>query len=152
MTVEPLNPGKLQGIWVKRMKGEPMERRDNGTLCAGSGLVENNNQGGERQVIIMDTQRWAGLEQQMGVVLDPSVRRGNLLVSGVKLSGSKGRVLLVGECRIRILGAARPCERMDQAFPGLRSAMEIDWGGGALGEVLDDGEIVVGQPVRWEDS
>ena len=28
---------------------------------------------------------------------------------------------------------------LDEAHPGLRAAMEPDWGGGAYGEVLDDG-------------
>jgi hypothetical protein len=30
-------------------------------------------------------------------------------------------------------------------------AMYPDWGGGAFGAVLDDGEIVVGAPVYWAE-
>jgi MOSC domain-containing protein YiiM len=38
---------------------------------------------------------------------------------------------------------------MDEAFPGLRRALQADWGGGVFAEVLDDGEIRVGDPVEW---
>ena len=30
--------------------------------------------------------------------------------------------------------------------------MRPDWGGGAFAEVLDDGEIRVGDPVTWEEA
>lgn len=147
-----MEEGKLEAIWIKRMKGGPMDRRRRAPLRAGRGLVDNANQGGRRQVVLMDTDRWARLEEQIGTSLDPSVRRANLLVSGVQLAENKRRVLQVGQCRIRIFGEAQPCEQMDEAFPGLREAMESGWGGGVLGEVLDDGEIAVGEPVRWMDE
>ena len=38
---------------------------------------------------------------------------------------------------------------MDEAWSGLREAMKADLAGGAFGEVLDDGEIGVGDQVRW---
>ena len=77
----------------------------------------------------------------------PSARRANLMVERLQPGGPAGRVLRVGSCRLRILGETRPCERMDEAFDGLREAMKPRWGGGAFAEVLDDGLIAVGE--RW---
>jgi MOSC domain-containing protein YiiM len=58
----------------------------------------------------------------------------------------------VGGVKILIHGETRPCEQMDEALPGLRAALGPDWRGGVFGEVLDDGEIAVGDPVRWAES
>ena len=39
---------------------------------------------------------------------------------------------------------------MDKAWPGLRQAViEKSWSGGAFGEILADGEIVLADRVRW---
>jgi MOSC domain-containing protein YiiM len=40
---------------------------------------------------------------------------------------------------------------MDEALWGLRRAMGVDWGGGVFAQVLDDGEIAVGDEVAWVD-
>jgi MOSC domain-containing protein YiiM len=97
----------------------------------------------------MERERWQELMQELGASISPSVRRANLLLSGIRLADSRNRVLRVGPCRLLIGGETRPCERMDEAFLGLRRAMEADWGGGAFAEVLDDGEIRVGDGVAW---
>jgi MOSC domain-containing protein YiiM len=39
---------------------------------------------------------------------------------------------------------------MDEAVEGLRELMSEDWRGGAYGEVIEGGEISVGDPVSWE--
>ena len=144
-------PGRLEAIWIKRAKRGPMDAVARAELVAGRGLVGNANQGGRRQVTVLERERWAAFQRDLGGALPTSARRANLVVAGLPLANSRGRILLVGGCRLRILGETKPCERMEAALPGLRDAMWPAWGGGAFGEVLDDGAIAVGDAVRWAD-
>jgi len=143
--------GELKAIWLKRMKGVPMDPVAQASLKAGRGLVGNANQGGKRQVTIINQGVWENRTALLGVELDPAERRANLLVSDdIDLADSRGQVLLIGGCRIRIYGETKPCEQMDEAALGLREMLRDNWGGGAFGEVLDDGQIAVGDAVVWE--
>ncbi len=141
--------GKLEAIWIKRAKRGPMDPKERATLIANRGIVDNADQGRKRQVTIIAQERWAELMAETGATLAPSVRRANLMVSGIDLAESRGKILQIGAVRIQIYNETRPCERMDEAHPGLRHAMKNNWGGGAFGIVLDDGEIGVGDSVEW---
>lgn len=146
-----MDDGKLQAIWIKRMKRGPMDAADSAQLVAGRGIKGNANQGGRRQVTIIEEEVWNRLMNQLDGSLSPSARRANLMVSGISLANSRGRTLRIGQCRIRIFGETRPCEKMDAAMQGLREAMRSDWGGGAFGEILDDGQITIRDRVCWEE-
>ena len=123
------------------------------SLKAGRGIVGNANQGGKRQVTIVSSKHWGEVTAPLGEVPDPRLRRANLLVSDIEFDNdSRGKILKIGTVRIRIYGETRPCEQMEEAVPGLRSAMSVPWGGGAFGEVLDDGEISVGDAVELQDD
>jgi MOSC domain-containing protein YiiM len=127
-----------------------MDPATDAELRAGRGLAGNADQGRKRQVTIIERETWERLMDGLGASAPPSARRANLMVSGLSLAESRGRVLRVGACRLRVAGETRPCERMDEAVPGLRAAMRPAWGGGAFAEVLDDGVIRVGDAVAWE--
>jgi MOSC domain-containing protein YiiM len=142
-------PGRLEAIWLKRMRRGPIEAVERAILKVQQGLVSNTDQGGRRQVTLLEHEVWQALMAQVGATLPPSIRRANVLLSGIRLVNSRKRILSIGACRIRILGETKPCERMEEAYPGLQKAMYAEWAGGAFGEVLDDGEIVVGDLVRW---
>ncbi len=144
--------GKLEAIWLKRMRMGPMDPVERAMLVTNQGLVGNANQGGKRQVTIIEKEIWQRLMAEMGADLEPSARRANLMVSGIHLAHSHKRILRVGPCRISIWGETKPCEVMDEAWPGLREAMYGNWGGGAFGLVLDDGEIAIGDPVEWVED
>ena len=143
-------PGTLEHIWIKRAKRGPMDTTLLASVRADRGLVGNANQGGRRQITILEAERWSAHMTALGASLDPVVRRANLLVRGVTLSNSRGRVLRIGTVRVRIAGETKPCHQMDEVYDGLQAVMRDDWGGGAFAVVLEDGAIAVGDTVTWE--
>jgi MOSC domain-containing protein YiiM len=120
-------------------------------LVVGRGIEGNADQGGRRQVTLLEAEVWRRLTAELGSAIDPSARRANLLVEGIRLAGTRGRRLRLGECLLEIRGETKPCERMDDALPGLREAMWPGWGGGAYAEVHEGGTIRPGDPARFAD-
>lgn len=143
--------GRLEAIWVKRMKRGPMDPAETATLVADRGIVGNANQGGKRQVTVIEREAFEAVREALPAAR-PVMRRANLMVSGVRLEGTRGRVLRVGGVRILLHGETRPCERMDEQCPGLRAALDPHWRGGAYGTVLDDGEVRLGDAVSFEGA
>lgn len=142
--------GRIERIFVKRAHRGPMDERSAARLVAGRGLEGSADQGGRRQVSLLSREAWEGALSELGAALDPAARRANLLVYGVPLACSRGRVLGVGACRLRVLGELTPCERMEEALPGLESALRLAGRGGVFAEVIAGGDIQVGDPVALE--
>ena len=141
--------GRVESIWIKRFKGGPMDGVGSVAATAGRGLAGNANQGGKRQVTLLSAELWSEACRELGLDVDPSLRRANLYLSGVELADHRGRTLRVGPCRILIHGETKPCRQMEEAQAGLQAALFEGWRGGAYGELLDDGEIAVGDRVGW---
>jgi MOSC domain-containing protein YiiM len=144
--------GRVEHIWVKRAKGGLMDPVDTAILESAAGIRGNANRGGRRQVTIMSAERWEAICAALAADIPPSTRRANLMVSGLDLENTRGRILRVGGVRLRINGETRPCWQMEEAFRGLQAAMDPNWGGGAFAEVLDGGEIRVGDVAEWTAS
>jgi MOSC domain-containing protein YiiM len=140
----------LHQIWIKRAHGGRMDPAVRATLIAGRGIAGNADQGGKRQVTVMDLERWHELMDRLGADLETSARRANLVIDSLDLFDSRGKTLRVGNARLRIWGETRPCERMEEALPTLGAVMRDRWGGGAFAEVIEGGEISVGDAVTWE--
>lgn len=142
--------GRIEELWTKRAHRGPMDSVQEATLVAGQGVQGSVGRSRRRQVTILAREAWLAATEKVGHDPGPVCRRANILVSGIELARTRGRVLLVGSCRISIGGELTPCERMDEAAPGLRRGLEPDWRGGVFGQVLDGGTVRVGDVVAWE--
>jgi MOSC domain-containing protein YiiM len=143
--------GRLERIWSKRAHRGPMDSVSTAVLEADRGMRGSANYGGRRQVTIVSAERWREMMDALRADVDPVARRANLLVSGLDLIDTRDRVLRVGTCLLKIGGETRPCERMEEAHPGLQGVMSHRWGGGAWAVVVDGGPIAVGDEVVWAD-
>ena len=131
--MEQAPSGRLDAIWIKRAKNGPMDPRGRAIAITDRGLVNNANQGGHRQVTLIEAEKWRQVAEELGVDVDPTARRANLMVSGINLEGSRNRILRIGNCRLHLLGETRPCRQMEETVPGLQRALDPDWRGRRLG-------------------
>ncbi len=129
-----------------------MDPREELEMVPELGIRDNADQGGRRQVTVIQGEVFRELADTLGPRLDPAMRRANVMVRGVDLHESRGKILHLGECRILIRGETRPCERMDEALEGLRDALRPDWRGGCFGHVLVGGTVRIGDEVWLEEG
>ena len=141
--------GRLEAIWVKRAHRGPMDPVQDAALDVERGLVGSVDRSRRRQVTLLEAERWSRLMHEVHAELDPCARRANLLVSGVSLFETGGRVLQIGSVQLVIGGETTPCERMDEALPGLQAAMRDPWAGGAFAQIRASGAVRVGDPIIW---
>ena len=144
--------GTVRALWKKRALRGPMDPVEEVTLVDGEGIADDANFGrSKRQVTVIEEEVFDRIRAELPDV-EPYMRRANIMVRGIRLEGTRGRVLRLGGTRLQVHGETRPCERMDAQVPGLTSALDPAWNGGVFATVLDGGALRVGDDVAWEEE
>jgi len=140
--------GRLSAIAIKLGSRQPMNELAEADVSEERGVADDfRGKPGERQVTVVSAEAWADACAALGRQVPWTTRRANLLVEGVSLAESAGRVLAIGALELEITGETLPCDRMDQQEPGLKLALAPEWRGGVTCRVRRAGRIEVGDPV-----
>jgi MOSC domain-containing protein YiiM len=145
-----MTDGLVIGLARRAKSGAPMEMLERAAIARAGGLAGDfRGVSRTRQVTVLFAEDWRAACAALGREVDWTVRRANVLVSGVANPAAAGGLLTIGSARIRIRGETAPCAKMDKAEQGLRAALTPDWRGGVFGVVELDGEAALGDSVRW---
>ena len=143
---------RVVALYLKRAHRGPMDAVREATAIAGQGLEGSVGRSRRRQVTLLELENWQQGTADVGRDADLSRRRANIVVSGIALVRTRGRVLRIGDVLLAVGGELTPCERMDEVHPGLQAALRPDWRAGVFAQVLNGGVIRVGDAIGWEEA
>jgi MOSC domain-containing protein YiiM len=154
-----VEPGRIESIHVATAAGAPMEARERVLVVAGVGIAGDRyaTQTGAfsakpkpgRQITFIEAEAIEALARELGLVIGPGETRRNVVTRGVALNHLVDREFQVGSARFRGWELCEPCKYL----AGLTDKAEILPGlvhrGGLRAEVLDGGEICVGDVITF---
>jgi len=143
---------RIIGIARKLKKRAPMETLGSVLVTLEKG-VEGDFRGkpGKRQITVLSQSAWDLACSEIGVELDWTNRRANILVDDINLKNSDGKLLEIGEVELLVTQETDPCERMEEVHTGLFATLAKDWRGGVCCRVIKPGEIRLGDKVKLRD-
>jgi MOSC domain-containing protein YiiM len=150
--------GTVVAIFTAPDQGKPMEERDEVQALAGLGIEGDRyalgtgkfsgTKVGKRAVTLIEREAVEGARNEYGIELDESETRRNLVVQGVPVNHLVGREFTVGGVRMRGYDLSEPCAYLEGLLGRQGARTALVHRGGLRAEVLDDGPISVGDPVR----
>ena len=147
-------PGRVQWIGLRPAREVPMREVAVAEAVTGKGLVGDRyaSGSGKRGLTLIQAEHLPAIAALSGhAVVEPSLLRRNVVVSGIPLVALKGRRFRIGEALFEGTGDCDPCSRMEAALgPGGYNAMRGH--GGLCARIVAGGRFSVGDPVLPEED
>lgn len=140
--------GEIVAIARHCKQRAPIEELDSVRITLENG-VEGDCHGepGPSQVTIVSDEAWRDAIAELGVALQWTLRRANVLVRGLDLFDTTSHRLHLGDVVLEITGENEPCWVMDKQHRGLRKALTPRWRAGVACRVISGGIVKVGDRV-----
>ena len=122
------------------------------TVTPTDGVIGDHGTSKRRQVSLLDATAWQTACSEIGVELDWTTRRSNILVSNPNLKELVGIQIRIGSALVEIIGEVIPCHVMDGAQDGLKRALKPEWRGGVYGRIIATGQVNVGDKITIHSS
>ena len=152
----PRRAGVVAEIWIAPAAGEPATGHGRLQALAGRGLAGDRHSEGKGTFPSgLPGSALTLIEAEVCESFDPPLRadehRRNLVTRGIALNGLVGHEFMIGQTRCRGMRLCEPCTVADgyASRPILRPLVHR---GGLRADILDDGEIQVGDPVQPIDA
>ena len=139
--------GNVTAIALRLGPGRPMRTVSEAVAAKNGGLEGDQRASPNRGITFISAQQWRQTMSEMGIDLPWHTRRANVLIDCGGLADLIGSTITVGEVEVLIHAETKPCQGMDQQYPGLLDALTQDCRGGVYGQVVKGGRIEVGDEV-----
>ena len=140
--------GTVLALALRPEKGGAMTLAESITLTPENGVIGDHGTSQRRQVTLLDEAAWQSACSEIGIELDWTVRRANVLVQGLDLPSLFNQQIRVGTALVEVIGEVTPCHFMDAAKPGLEAALTPDWRGGVYTKVIEKGTVSCGDLIH----
>src|ERR1700730_775450 len=150
-------PGRVECIHVAISEGEPRRAAARIRLVAGLGLEGDRHAPGRghfsgtpgtgRALTLIEAEALESLRESLGIALPPGEARRNVTTRGIALNALVGRRFRIGSVLCEGKRLCEPCRYLD----GVVSKPLLDplsHRGGLRADVLEDGEIRIGDELR----
>ena len=132
---------------VPEVRAVPGRGLEGDRYFAGQGTYSARS-GPHREVTLIELEALEAIQREAGIALGLAAHRRNLVTRGVPLNHLVDREFYVGSVRLRGIKLCEPCLHMERlsAQPGACAALVHR--GGLNAQVLSEGVVRVGDPVR----
>ena len=146
--------GKVIGITTRIEERAPMVVYASAKVSFNHGVGDDYRglKQNDRQVTVMSEESWNSVCTSFGRKFHWTTRRANILISGIDLENSTGKLLKIGDFFLEITGELKPGNRMDEEINGLKNALSPNWRGGVTCKILKEGIVNEGDEVMIGDK
>lgn len=145
MMARHAGPGTVDWIGLRPARRAAM-RAVPAARIAADGLAGDRSRAGKRAVTLLQAEHLPVIAALAGRDVAPDLLRRNIVVAGINLAALRDGPLRVGGALLRATVPCHPCSRMEEALgPGGYSAVRHH--GGWCAEVLEPGDVALGDPV-----
>lgn len=149
--------GRIEGIYIAAEAEQLPRAVESVRAVAGQGLEGDRyfvgegtfsyKEGTGKALTLIEAEALEGLEVDTGIELTPQAARRNVLTRGVSLNDLVGERFTVGEVECLGQRLCDPCSHLQSVTqPGVLKGL-VDRGG-LRADILNDGEIAVGDELR----
>jgi MOSC domain-containing protein YiiM len=139
--------GKVVGVCVSQRRTDRKKNVGKGFFQKGLGLVGDSHAGTEKEVSLLAVESIRKLCQETGIYVEPGCFAENITTEGIDLvSIPIGSTLHIGEAKLMVIQIGKdPSQSHTYNYQGY-SILPTE---GVFCKVIESGEVIIGDPIRW---